>query len=227
MNDHGRGIGKLDHACQTGSHPLRDRGNDLYCTPPVAVDALLRVETLPHYIWEPAAGRGTIVNVLRDAAHVVIASDIMHRTFPLNFEADFLTLTKAPPRTEMILTNPPYEYATQFVERALRLCPRVIMLLRLAFLESRCRCGILDTGMLAAVHVFIERLPMMHRDGWKGRIATSAIPYAWFVFDRNHQGPAITDRISWKHDSEFPQQWESPPDDSGNRSDGSESGEDE
>jgi hypothetical protein len=205
----------LDHSCQSGQHSHRDRGLDLYETPAVAVDALRRVEDLPSQIWEPAAGRGAIVRVLRAAGYVVTASDIVHYDFALDFEADFLKVTKAPPGVEMILTNPPFMHATEFVERALELCPRVIILARLAFLESRRRCGILDTGMLAAVHVFIERPPMIHRDGWTGRRASSAIPFAWFSFWRGHSGPAVIDRISWKHDSEIPAQQESPPDGSG------------
>ena len=36
--------------------------------------ALLRVEQLPHRLWEPAAGRGNIVNVLRAAGHEVIGA---------------------------------------------------------------------------------------------------------------------------------------------------------
>jgi hypothetical protein len=202
-----RGNGKLNHACQTGQHPHSDRGLDCYSTSPVAVEALLRVEDLPFHIWEPAAGHGPIVHTLREAGHRVVASDIQHYTFELDFEADFLETTRAPIGTEAIVTNPPYELATEFVEHALTLCPRVVMLCRLAFLESRRRAVILDSGTLAAVHVFIERLPMMHRDGWAGPRASSAIPYAWFVFWRDHQGQAIVDRISWR-DSEFPQQRE-------------------
>jgi hypothetical protein len=45
--------------------PLAERGHDLYETPAVAVQALLRVERLPHVVWEPAAGRGAIVQVDR------------------------------------------------------------------------------------------------------------------------------------------------------------------
>src|SRR5262249_6821561 len=151
-----RGIGKLDNACQTGRHPHRDRGHDAYSTPPIAVDALLRVETLPHYIWEPAAGHGPIVTVLREAGHRVIASDILHYDFELDFESDFLEVTKAPAGVEAIVSNPPFMLATEFVEHALKLCPRVIMLCRLGFLESRRRTGILDNGALAAIHCFIE-----------------------------------------------------------------------
>jgi hypothetical protein len=36
----------LDHSCQVQRHPLSERGLDLYETPDVAVEALLRVERL-------------------------------------------------------------------------------------------------------------------------------------------------------------------------------------
>ena len=67
----------LNHACGSGTHPHAQRGADMYETPPVAVEALLRAEKLPHVVWEPAAGRGAIVNVLRAAGHSVIASDLI------------------------------------------------------------------------------------------------------------------------------------------------------
>jgi hypothetical protein len=188
----------LQHSANSGRHALADRGRDLYETPPEATRALLGVEQIPHCVWEPAAGRGAIVRVLRDHGHAVIASDIINYDFPLHFVRDFLTVTKVPAGTELILTNPPYQQATEFVPRALKLCPRVIMLLRLAFLESERRSALLDHGMLARVHVFKNRLPMMHRDGWAGPRASSAIALAWFVFDRDHSGPTTIDRISWR-----------------------------
>jgi hypothetical protein len=188
----------LDHSAQSGRHSFAERGNDCYSTPPVAVEALLTVESLPYPIWEPATGHGNIVRALRDAGHVVIASDIMHFTFPLDFEGDFLKQMRAPAGVQLILTNPPYKLATEFVDHALTLCPRVIMLCRLAFLEGERRSEILDTGALVAVHVFRNRLPMMHRDGWTGTRASSAMAFAWFVWDRNHTGGASIDRISWR-----------------------------
>jgi hypothetical protein len=39
-----RGIGRLDHACQTDRHSQAARELDLYETPPIAVEALLAVE---------------------------------------------------------------------------------------------------------------------------------------------------------------------------------------
>jgi hypothetical protein len=38
---------------------------------------------------------------------------------------------------------------------------------------------------------------MMHRDGWTGPRASSAIPFAWLVWSRDHRGPPIFDRVSW------------------------------
>src|SRR6516165_832174 len=185
----------------TARAPLRDRGNDLYETPPCATLALLRAEKLPKRIWEPACGRGAIVSVLRAHGHEVVASDLIDYGVPVTapgyFGVDFLLERRAPEGTQAIVTNPPFSRAEEFVEHALELCPRVIMLLRLAFLESERRSRILDTGTLARVHIFRNRLPMMHRDGWEGPKASSAMAFAWFVWDRGHNGPPTLHRISW------------------------------
>jgi hypothetical protein len=75
------------------------------------------------------------------------------------------------------------------------------MLLRLAFLESERRCGILEGRGLRTVHVFRKRLPMMHRDGWEGRRANSGMAFGWYVWDRAYTGPTVLNRISWERPS--------------------------
>jgi hypothetical protein len=188
----------LSHAANAGSHPFAERQSDCYETPPCATEALLRVEKLPHWMWDPAAGRGAIVNVLRDRGHAVIASDLVDYGFPLHFVGDFLVQTKAPVECECILTNGPFQIIGEFVAHALDLAPLVIVLVRLAFLESTRRTKILEHRGLARIHVFRNRLPMMHRVGWAGPRASSAIAFAWFVFERDHRGPTTIDRISWE-----------------------------
>ena len=55
-----------------GEHQKR-----LYCTPPHITKALLKREFFPGTIWEPAAGKGHIVQVLRECGYTdVVASDI-------------------------------------------------------------------------------------------------------------------------------------------------------
>ncbi len=182
-------------------HSLKERGMDLYETPPEATEALLRAEKLPHWIWEPAAGRGAIVEVLRANGHAVIAHDLVDYGYPLHAtRRDFLFEGASPYPCNTIVTNPPYKLAADFVRKGLELCPKVIMLLRLTFLESEGRSDILDGGKLSRVHVFSNRLPMMHRDSWSGPKSTNTVCFAWFVFDRDHEGPAILNRISWTKD---------------------------
>jgi hypothetical protein len=181
-------------------HALHERGDDAYMTPPAATLALLRCVKLPHRLWECACGDGTgILDPLRAAGHEVIGSDLVDHGRPDCFwRRDFLLERRAPDGCEAIITNPPFKLADQFVAHALDLCPAVYMLLRLAFLESDRRSGILEGCGLARVHVFRKRLPMMHRHGWEGRKANSGMAFAWFCWDRGHRGPASINRISWR-----------------------------
>ncbi|MBR1154596.1 class I SAM-dependent methyltransferase [Bradyrhizobium sp. JYMT SZCCT0428] len=183
-----------------GKAPLKDRADDLYESPPEAVHALLRAEKLPPMIWEPACGPGSIVRVLRAAGHRVIASDLVdYDSADQDFHGwDFLSERRAPDGVQAIVTNPPFKLASEFAAHALELCPLVIMLLRLAFLESERRTAILDGGHLARVHVFKNRLPMMHRAGWTGPKVSNPTPFAWFVWDRDHKGPTQLHRVSWE-----------------------------
>lgn len=177
---------------------LVDRKNDLYETPPVAVFALAKAEALPHHIWEPCCGPGSIVEALRSIGHQVTATDLVDYDCPVSIaRRDFLMERSAPDGIEAIVTNPPFKNAEAFVEQALLFAPKVVMLLRLAFLESDKRRNILENSGLSKVHVFRNRLPMMHRHGWEGNTTNSAMSFAWFVWERGHKGPAILNRISW------------------------------
>lgn len=187
----------VNHAANAGQHSYADRGYDAYMTPACATRALLSAEQPPHWCWDPCAGRGAIAKVLRDAGHAAICSDIVERDFPLHFVRDFLAEAEAP-AAQCVITNPPYRLAQQFVEHALDLVPVVMMLLPLRFLASERRTGILEGGKLHRVHIFRNRLPMMHRDGWTGPRASSSIDFAWFVWRHDHAGPITVDRITAK-----------------------------
>jgi hypothetical protein len=182
------------------AHPLSERANDCYETPNVALHALMGREELPDVIWEPACGPGAIVRLLRASGRMVYATDLVDYESVDQDQAgwDFLMETQLPLGTKMILSNPPFKNSSEFVEKALDLCPRVVMLLRLAFLESQKRCLILDSGWLAKVYVFRNRLPQMHRRGWTGKHSNSGMAFAWFVWDKNWNGTTEIHRISWE-----------------------------
>lgn len=186
-------------AIQTSAAPLADRRDDLYETPAVATAALLSVEPFTGTIWEPACGRGAISDVLKGAGLTVWSTDLVD--YGYGFPGiDFLMETRRPEDVQVnaIVTNPPYKLATQFIRHALfdLRVPKVAMLLRLAFLEGQGRSDIMDGGLLRAVYPFRNRLPMMHRDGWQGKKSTSAVPFAWFVWDLSHNGEPIIRRLT-------------------------------
>lgn len=180
--------------------PLAERGDDLYETPIEAVRTLIALEDLPRVIYEPACGRGAIAAPLATAGHDVRCTDLVVRDYAVQapFSADFL-LSPAFDAGMLdgpeigIVTNPPFKDAARFVRRALETgAPYVAMLMRVGFLAGGCgrseaskaRAYVLDRVPPRRVYVFMRRLPMMHRDGWTGPRASSAMDFAWFIWDR-------------------------------------------
>lgn len=198
------------------THSKAERGHDLYQTHEVASQALLHHERVPHMIWEASCGPGRLARVLRRAGHEVITTDLIDYNSPDQDASgfDFLQQTDVPVRgIDCTVQNPPFSKAALFVKKAIELCPMNYMLMPLTFLEAgnektaagRARLEVLDSGYLARVLPFVERLPMMHREGWDGPKSTSTVAYAWFVFSWFHRGPATIHRISWEWES-----WMSP-----------------
>ena len=185
--------------------PMSDRGLDLYETPDAATIALLSAEPdlLGRFIFEPCCGRNAVTRVLRGAGISVYASDIVdYGTASQDGQADFFeTRTLPDPRINVIVSNPPYgrKLAARFVRHALTLVCDVYALLPLTFLESKDREDILCHGSgFRRVMVFSDRLPRMHRDGWKGKQASATQAFAWMCWRRGFPGPAIITRISAK-----------------------------
>jgi hypothetical protein len=187
---------RANHAANAGMHSFADRGLDHYPTPELAAKSLLTVETLKGAILEPCAGHGGIAVPLREAGYTVHAFDLADWGCPdCVTGVDFLTTMKAPAGARIAIFNPPFKHAAEFVRHALTMVPTVIALGRLAFLESEARSDLIDGGLLARVHIFKRRLPMMHRAGWEGPRASSSVCFGWFVFQADHRGKATLDRI--------------------------------
>lgn len=182
--------------------PYADRGLDVYQTPSVAVEALLRADgdRVPQFIWEPACGPGSIVRALKASGRAVWATDVvrysgLHQDDELDFLRPGIAINRS---VKGIVTNPPFMHANDFVRLACERVTYVAMLLRLAYLEGAVRRpAVMNDGTLARVYVFENRLPMMHRNGWTGPKASNPTAYAWYIFERGHVGPAELHRIAW------------------------------
>ena len=93
-----------------------------------------------------------------------------------------------------ILTNPPYKYAQEFVEHSLELIndgSKVIMFLKLTFLEGQQRRRLFDTMQLKKIYVFSKRQQCAKNGVFTG---SSAVAYAWFVWVKGYKG---LPKIEW------------------------------
>lgn len=93
--------------------------HDYYATEPKAMELLLAEESFYPVIWECACGEGHLSKVLEEHGFEVISTDLVYRGFgdpePLDFLKDTLENFEGD-----IITNPPYKYALEFVEQALK-----------------------------------------------------------------------------------------------------------
>jgi hypothetical protein len=169
--------------------PRKTRGLDQYETPTCAIEALLRVEPLPHGILEPCAGskNRNIVATLKARGHSVEAYDLAADGI------DFLKQTTTLPGIDGIVTSPPFCSAEEFITHGLTLVPLVIVLERIQFLEARVKLW--AAGKLARIWFFQNRVPRMDEANRTGKKASAGMSLAWFVFLREHDGSAP--RLDW------------------------------
>jgi hypothetical protein len=187
---------------------------DDYPTQPWGTRAFLEYVLKPRGLakgraWEPACNRGYMVRPMREYFDTVHASDVWDYSteWPKNMlvfgsdgrprlddgqhrVCDFLFPNSEPPSiaknpVDIIMSNPPFRLAEEFIARA-RALARVgcAVLVRTSFLESVGRYERLfrDTPP-TIVAQYVERLPMV-----KGRIdrkASTATSYAWLVWVRD------------------------------------------
>jgi len=128
------------------NHCSEERADkDYYATEPAATEWLCRIERFDGPILEPSCGEGHISRVLEAHGYEVTSRDLVDRGF--GEVADFLSEEN----TEWggdIVTNPPYAFAQEFVEKSLAIIPegrKVAMFLKLTFLEGKRRASLFNS----------------------------------------------------------------------------------
>ena len=112
---------------------------DYYATEPRATELLCKLVQFDGPILEPSCGEGHISEELKKAGYDVTSRDLVDRGY--GEVADFLAIDNIEWNGN-IVTNPPYKYAQEFVEKALSIIPKrkkVAMFLKLTFLEGKAR----------------------------------------------------------------------------------------
>lgn len=163
---------------------------DFFPTPPWATRALCE------HVLGLTAGEGHMSDVLAEYFGAVVASDVHdygHGHEIGSFTGDGPDVIRQHV-VDWIITNPPFNLALQFAERALSLSlDGVALLVRTAWLEG---CERHDTLFAArppaTVALFAERVPMV-KGRWDPK-ASSATSYAWVVWQHAHRGET---RLTW------------------------------
>lgn len=153
---------------------------DYFPTPPWAARAacefLARELCEPIHeqtVWEPACGEGHMMRGLADCFGCVFGTDV--HPFDLVTPHDFLlpalprAMVNAP---DWVATNPPFKLAREFVQRAIEVARRgVMMFVRSSFTEGDERYRKIFTGDLRPSYVvtYVERVVLLRdrliRDG--------------------------------------------------------------
>lgn len=179
------------------NHSMGDREErDFYATPPLAVRDLMELEKFDKNIWEPACGLNHITNILIESGYNVRFSDIVDRSAEQNIEIyDFLTNKDI--WEGDIITNPPYKYASEFVEKALETVTeghKVAMFLKLSFLETKKRYELFQKYPIKKIYVASNRLGCAKNGEFNGKDnIVSAVCYCWFIWEKGYMGQTTID----------------------------------
>lgn len=165
--------------------------HDFYATSPKAIDELFKVIDKPTEVWECACGAGRLSKRMRELGVKVYSSDLIDRGYGTP-GIDFLAMRNlvAP----VIITNPPYRYAKEFVLHALELgAEMVCMFLKLTFLEGVGRQELFQKYPPRTVAVFTRRIQVARNGDPEMFKKSSAACYAWFIWEKGYAGsPQIT-----------------------------------
>jgi len=143
---------------------------DSYQTPGHCIDALL-----PFIVWpkvrsflEPCRGAGAIYDRV---------SAVRKEWCELSEGRDYLT-TRYSERFDLIITNPPFSFAMEFISKSLDEAGTVIYLVRVNWLGAKKRRDFWNRRPPS--HLF----PLAKRPSFKCNGKTDATEYAWFAWDR-------------------------------------------
>jgi len=161
---------------------------DYYATDPIAGRLLMEQEKFNN-IWECACGEGHLADELK----AVKSTDIIDRGYGTAF--DFLSIENQKWDGD-IITNPPYKYAKEFIEKALMIIPdgrKVAMFLKLQFLESKGRKTLFVSHPPKTLYVSSSRILCAKNAEFEKmrKGGGSAVAYGWYVWEKGFNGNTI------------------------------------
>lgn len=106
--------------------PLKTKSADDFQTPPEALEPLYPYLKKEWTIWEPACGKGNLINALKEKGYNAFGTDILTGE-------DFRLEDRG---CDCIITNPPFSLKQQFLERCYKIGKPFALLLPLTTFET-------------------------------------------------------------------------------------------
>jgi len=165
--------------------------DDFYPTPKNATQSLLDRQKFEGNIWECACGNGAMSEVMKENGYDVYSSDLINRNYG-DVGIDFL---KSDRQVDNIVTNPPFNLATEFTLKAFELAKyKVVMLSKISYLEGVKRKELIfNKNKLEKVLIFTRRVPFKKESTQK--LAGGLMAFGWFIYDVNYNGKPTIDWI--------------------------------
>jgi len=178
------------------SHSLWERAeHDYYATEPRAVELLLERESFWDKIFECACGEWHLSEEMIRLWKDVFSSDLIDRGYWA--QKDFLTLEKLSPNYD-IITNPPYKYANNFIEKAMDLLwegKKLALFLPIRYLEGKARKKLFEKYPPLKVYVSSWRLSCA-KNGDFDKMKWNAVCYSWFIRQKWYEWKTILERFN-------------------------------
>lgn len=163
--------------------------HDYYATDPKALELIIDKLNLADNVWECACGAGHLAKVLEKHGFNVKATDLYYNGYGEG-GVDFLKETEE--FNGDILTNPPYKYAKEFVEKAISLTSgKVVMFLKVQFLEGKARRKMFDKFPPKYIYVSSGRLCCAMNGDFERYSKSNAVCYCWYVWEKSYTGEPI------------------------------------
>lgn len=159
---------------------------DFYATNPHDVKQIIELLDYPKNfkILEPCAGNGHISETLKNLGYKnVFTNDIVERDLQLDSVKDFLKEDLPVKCFDLVVLNPPFKHAKEFIEKSLQYANDVLVIARLDLLETKARKD-LNNKHLSCVFVHSKRARFA-KNGDEERFKDStSMSSAWFLYKK-------------------------------------------
>jgi hypothetical protein len=180
--------------------------DDVYRTPQWLINEILPIVVKPwtvsssYRILDPACGDGRVGDSAQEYARSIHSKvgldmcDVTDQGAPCVDVGDFLE-TAPQPVYDLIITNPPYILAREFIEHGRKFLKdehsKLVYLLRINFLGSQSRAPFLR-DWTPSIYITPKR------PSFNGGVSTDSCDYAWFVWDKNKPTLQILETEKYK-----------------------------